>query len=73
MPAESCKSYEDLEEIAKKEKRRIEDAIRGKGLQYSACPRFTVAVKGQKVVAVDFCDLYACFLSLGVKFGLQSF
>ncbi|KAK1578212.1 hypothetical protein Q3G72_028519 [Acer saccharum] len=48
LPVETSKSYEDLEEIAKKERRRIEDSLKGKGLQYGLCPKVTVPVKGQK-------------------------
>ncbi|XP_022132785.1 probable 26S proteasome regulatory subunit 10B isoform X2 [Momordica charantia] len=42
-------THADMEEIAKRERRRIEQLIRNKGLKYGACPRFTVGVKGQKV------------------------
>ena len=45
---ETSKSYEDLEEIAKKERRQIEDSLKGKGLQYGLYPKVTVAVKGIK-------------------------
>ena len=49
MPSEIPSSYDDLEEIAKKERRKLEDLIRSKGMKYGSYPRFTVAVKGQKV------------------------
>ncbi|KAK0597221.1 hypothetical protein LWI29_023146 [Acer saccharum] len=57
LPVETSKSYEDLEEIAKKERRRIEDSLKGKGLQYGLCPKVTVPVKGQKVIAPVFHDI----------------
>ncbi|XP_074270186.1 uncharacterized protein LOC141593128 [Silene latifolia] len=46
-------SYEDLEETAKKERRRLEELLRSKGMQYGSYPRLTVAVKGQKI-AIKF-------------------
>ncbi|GAV73208.1 AAA domain-containing protein [Cephalotus follicularis] len=49
FPPESQSSYVDLEEIAKKERMRIEELLKSKGQQYGYYPRFTVAVKGQKV------------------------
>uniref|UniRef100_A0A7C9AFD6 Uncharacterized protein n=1 Tax=Opuntia streptacantha TaxID=393608 RepID=A0A7C9AFD6_OPUST len=49
LPSESHTSYEDLEETAKKERRRLEDLLKSKGMQYGSYPKFTVAVKGQKV------------------------
>ncbi|KAK1565653.1 hypothetical protein Q3G72_031791 [Acer saccharum] len=57
LPVETSKSYEDLEEIAKKERRRIEDSLKGKGLQYGLCPKVTVPVKRQKVIAPVFHDI----------------
>ncbi|GLU15586.1 hypothetical protein SLE2022_320630 [Rubroshorea leprosula] len=48
-PAETPSGYMDLEETAKKERQRIEELIKTKGMQNGSYPRFTVAVKGQKV------------------------
>ncbi|CDP04451.1 unnamed protein product [Coffea canephora] len=42
-------SYSDLEETAKKERLRLEELLKSKGVGYGSYPRFTVAVKGQKV------------------------
>ncbi|XP_019243888.1 PREDICTED: uncharacterized protein LOC109223875 isoform X1 [Nicotiana attenuata] len=42
-------SHNPLEETAKKERRRLENLLKSKGVQYGSFPRFTVAVKGQKV------------------------
>lgn len=42
-------SYTDLEETAKKERLRLEELLKSKGVGYGFYPRFTVAVKGQKV------------------------
>ena len=39
----------DLEEIAKNEKLRLEEALKAKGLRYFSSPRPTIVVKGQKV------------------------
>lgn len=49
LPSESSSCYENLEEIAKKERHRIEELLKRKGMHYGSCPTFTVAVKGQKV------------------------
>uniref|UniRef100_A0A5B7BWY3 AAA+ ATPase domain-containing protein n=1 Tax=Davidia involucrata TaxID=16924 RepID=A0A5B7BWY3_DAVIN len=49
LPSESPSSHVDLEETAKKERQRLEELLKSKGMQYGSYPRFTVAVKGQKV------------------------
>lgn len=61
---ESSSSYGDLEEIAKKERQRIEELIKKKGQPKGFYPRFTVAVKGQKVINLIFCDLQHFYSSL---------
>ncbi|XP_011046997.1 PREDICTED: 26S protease regulatory subunit 7 homolog isoform X1 [Populus euphratica] len=75
-PSESSpSSYGDLEEIAKKERQRIEELLKSKGIKYGSYPRFTIAVKGQKVTikfqippACDTPQLIANLVSnLGVK------
>ena len=48
LPSESP-SHVDLEDTARKERQRLEALLKGKGMQYGSYPRFTVAVKGQKV------------------------
>lgn len=48
-PPESVPSYKDLEETAKKERLRLEELLKSKGLRVGSYPRFIVAVKGQKV------------------------
>ncbi|XAR65693.1 Adenosinetriphosphatase [Bertholletia excelsa] len=48
-PSHSSPSHVDLEEIARKERQRLEDLIKSKGMTYGSYPRFTVAVKGQKI------------------------
>ncbi|XP_021837821.2 vacuolar protein sorting-associated protein 4 isoform X2 [Spinacia oleracea] len=53
LPSDIPSSYDDLEDIAKKERVRLEDLLRSKGMKYGSYPRFTVAVKGQKV-AIKF-------------------
>ncbi|XP_073039071.1 uncharacterized protein [Primulina eburnea] len=42
-------SHNHLEEIAKREKLRLVELLKSKGGQYGSYPRFTVAVKGEKV------------------------
>ncbi|KAL3521914.1 hypothetical protein ACH5RR_014748 [Cinchona calisaya] len=51
MPPQSPQtpSYNDLEETAKKERLRVEELLKSKAIRYGSYPRFTVAVKGQKV------------------------
>lgn len=49
LPSEFPPSYTSLEENAKKERGRLEELIRAKGMKYGSYPRFTVALKGQKV------------------------
>lgn len=48
-PSESPPSYTNLEENARKLRDRLEELIRTKGMKYGSYPRFTVALKGQKV------------------------
>ncbi|KAL4628278.1 hypothetical protein ACB092_05G225600 [Castanea dentata] len=49
LPSQSSPGYADLEETAKKERQRIEELLRSKGMRQGFCPRFTVAIKGKKV------------------------
>ncbi|KAK9064157.1 hypothetical protein SSX86_015537 [Deinandra increscens subsp. villosa] len=50
LPPESPPpTHVDMEAIAKKERLRLEKLLKSKGMQYGSYPRFTVAVKGQKV------------------------
>ncbi|KAI5672982.1 hypothetical protein M9H77_13346 [Catharanthus roseus] len=51
LPPQSSSSsrHGDLEEIARKERVRLEELLKSKGTHHGFYPRFTVAVKGQKV------------------------
>lgn len=51
FPSTSPSSPEGLEGIAKKERERILQLLSSRGIRYGSYPNFTVAVKGQKVVA----------------------
>ncbi|GJV28902.1 hypothetical protein Tco_1385350 [Tanacetum coccineum] len=42
-------AHVDMEAIAKKERTWLEELLKSKGMPYGSYPRFTVAVKGQKV------------------------
>ncbi|PWA89624.1 P-loop containing nucleoside triphosphate hydrolases superfamily protein [Artemisia annua] len=42
-------THVDMEAIAKKERARLEELLKSKRMTYGSYPRFTVAVKGQKV------------------------
>ncbi|XP_065879341.1 uncharacterized protein [Euphorbia lathyris] len=74
-PSESPSNFEDLEEIAKKERKRIESLLKSKGVKFGSYPRFTVAVKGQKVT-VKFqishsCDVPQLIANLVTNLGLK--
>ncbi|XP_062160602.1 uncharacterized protein LOC133867854 isoform X1 [Alnus glutinosa] len=62
LPSESSPKYADLEETAKKERQRIEELLRSKGMTRGSYPRFTVGVKGQKVT-IKFQIPPACEIS----------
>jgi len=52
---------EDVQEIAMKERQRIQDLLTAKGIRQGSVPRFNVAVKGQKVILLlhfVICDLH---------------
>ncbi|XP_052621126.1 calmodulin-interacting protein 111 isoform X1 [Lactuca sativa] len=48
-PESPLPTHVDMEAIAKKERTRLEELLKTKGMQYGSYPRFTVAVKGKKV------------------------
>ncbi|GJR33407.1 katanin p60 ATPase-containing subunit A1 isoform X1 [Tanacetum coccineum] len=48
-PPEVPSTHVDMEAIAKKERMRLEELLKSKGMPHGSYPRFTVAVKGQKV------------------------
>ncbi|MED6123958.1 hypothetical protein PIB30_054494 [Stylosanthes scabra] len=67
---------EDVHGVAKKERERIEELLRKKGVRYGSYPRFTVAVKGQKV-SVKFqippaCEVPQLIASLTTNLGLKA-
>ncbi|GJW88603.1 ribonuclease H-like domain-containing protein [Tanacetum coccineum] len=49
LPPEAPATHVDMEAIAKKERTRLEELLKSKGMPHGFYPRFTVAVKGQKV------------------------
>ncbi|KAJ4976727.1 hypothetical protein NE237_001833 [Protea cynaroides] len=49
LPSEFPSSYTDLENIVKQERLRLEALLKSRGMFYGSYPRFTVAMKGQKV------------------------
>ncbi|CAI9787860.1 unnamed protein product [Fraxinus pennsylvanica] len=66
IPAPECpptSSHNSMEEIARKEKARLEELLKSKGIRYGSYPRFTVAVKGQKVT-IKFQVPSACEIPL---------
>ncbi|CAM8998501.1 unnamed protein product [Rhodiola kirilowii] len=65
----------DLEAVARTERQRLEDLLKSKGLQYGSYPRFTVAVKGQKVT-IKFqipptCDIPRLISNLVSNLGVK--
>ncbi|OMO76894.1 hypothetical protein CCACVL1_15353 [Corchorus capsularis] len=75
LPSAPPANHANLEEIAKKERQRIEDLLKDKGLRYGSYPRFTVAVKGQKV-AIKFqippsCEIAQLIANLVSNLGLK--
>ncbi|EXB77024.1 Cell division cycle protein 48-like protein [Morus notabilis] len=74
-PSESPASFVDLEEVAKKERKRIEELLKAKGIRHGSYPRFTIAIKGQKV-SVKFqipsaCEVSQLIANLVSQLGLK--
>ncbi|MCD9641862.1 hypothetical protein HAX54_028343 [Datura stramonium] len=68
-------SHNPLEETAKKERRRLENLLKSKGVKFGFYPRFNVAVKGQKVT-IKFqvpptCEIPLLIASLVSRLGLK--
>ncbi|KAL7213599.1 hypothetical protein ACSBR2_016179 [Camellia fascicularis] len=75
LPSESPSSHGDLEEIARKERQRLEELLKSKGMLYGSYPRFTVAVKGQKIT-IKFqipptCEIPLLIANLVSRLGLK--
>ncbi|KAJ8761287.1 hypothetical protein K2173_001343 [Erythroxylum novogranatense] len=49
LPSESASNFTDMEETVKRERGRIEESLRNKGMKYGSYPRYSVAVNGQKI------------------------
>ncbi|KAL5097436.1 hypothetical protein RYX36_001763 [Vicia faba] len=70
------KGCEDVQEIAKKERERIQDLLKTRGIRQGSCPHFSVAVKGQKV-SIKFqtppgCEVSQLIANLTAHLGLKS-
>ncbi|KAI3456506.1 hypothetical protein Pfo_013169 [Paulownia fortunei] len=86
-PAESAKtppppesppasSHHNLEEIARREKARLEELLKSKGGRVGSYPRFTVSVKGQKVT-IKFqvppsCEIPLLITNLVSRLGVKA-
>ncbi|GFZ03251.1 P-loop containing nucleoside triphosphate hydrolases superfamily protein [Actinidia rufa] len=74
LPSESP-SHVDLEDTARKERQRLEALLKGKGMQYGSYPRFTVAVKGQKITikfhVPSTCEIPLLIANLVSSLGLK--
>ncbi|XP_012569286.1 uncharacterized protein [Cicer arietinum] len=67
---------EDVQEIAKKERQRIQELLTTRGIRQGSYPRFNVAVKGQKV-SIKFqippgCEVSQLIANLTAHLGLKS-
>ncbi|CAJ1962570.1 unnamed protein product [Sphenostylis stenocarpa] len=66
----------DVQEIAKRERQRIEQLIRSRGIRYGSYPFFSVAVKGEKVSIKfqipDGCDISQLIANLTAHLGMKS-
>lgn len=47
-----------MEETARRERLRIEELLKSKGVQYGSYPRFSVSIKGQKVLPITFLECH---------------
>ncbi|GMI89135.1 hypothetical protein HRI_002582800 [Hibiscus trionum] len=75
LPSEPPTSHVNLEETAKKEKWRIEQRLKDKGIRYGSYSQFTVDVKGQKVT-IKFqippgCEVAQLIVNLVSHLGLK--
>ncbi|XP_007026191.2 PREDICTED: katanin p60 ATPase-containing subunit A1 isoform X1 [Theobroma cacao] len=75
LPSETPASHVNLEETAKKERQRIEQLLKDKGMKSGSYPRFTVAIKGQKVT-IKFqippsCEVAQLIANLVSNLGLK--
>ncbi|OIW14011.1 hypothetical protein TanjilG_09362 [Lupinus angustifolius] len=73
---DSANNTEDVEAIAVIERHRIEELLRSRGIRYGSYPRFTVAVKGQKV-SIKFqippaCEISQLIVNLTANLGLKA-
>ncbi|KAF8409613.1 hypothetical protein HHK36_005691 [Tetracentron sinense] len=75
LPPESPSDYADMEKTVKQERHRLEELLRTKGMPYGSYPRFTVAIKGQKVT-IKFqinrtCEVPHLIVDLVSRLGLK--
>ncbi|KAL9146730.1 hypothetical protein ABFS82_13G129600 [Erythranthe guttata] len=76
LPAESpVLNHHNLEEIARKEKTRLEELLRQYGGRYGSYPRFTVSIKGQKVTikfqVPQSCEIPLLIANLVSRLGVK--
>ncbi|KAL0398819.1 UNVERIFIED_CONTAM: Cell division cycle protein 48AF [Sesamum radiatum] len=69
-------SHHNLEEIARREKSRLEELLKSKGGRSGSYPRFTVSIKGQKVT-IKFqvppsCEIPLLITSLVSRLGVKA-
>ncbi|CAA0817960.1 P-loop containing nucleoside triphosphate hydrolases superfamily protein [Striga hermonthica] len=76
MKSPPVSSHHDLEEIARKDKARLEEFLKNKGARFGSYPRFTVSVKGQKVtikfVVPPSCEIPLLITNLVSRLGVKA-
>ncbi|GFP85070.1 cell division cycle protein 48 homolog mj1156 [Phtheirospermum japonicum] len=69
-------THHNLEDIARRDKVRLEELIKNKGVRYGSYPRFTVAVKGQKVTirfqVPPSCEIPLLITNIVSRLGVKS-
>ncbi|KAL6520521.1 hypothetical protein OROHE_017109 [Orobanche hederae] len=69
-------SHHNLEEIARRDKTRLEEMLKNKGGRFGSYPRFTVAVKGQKVTirfqVPPSCEIPLLITNLVSRLGVKA-
>ncbi|KAL6567524.1 hypothetical protein OROGR_001192 [Orobanche gracilis] len=68
--------HHNLEEIARRDKTRLEEMLKNKGDRFGSYPRFTVAVKGQKVTirfqVPPSCEIPLLITNLVSRLGVKA-
>ena len=63
---EDCQASAASEDIVLRERQRLEEFLRSKGMQPGSYPPFVAAVKGQKVLTLVLCFFFPIFICFNV-------